>query len=103
MLDFKEEVLHHAAGQVDPAVAQQSPDDEIAVPPVHLVESPAGDHIVVFEIEQPGRADFAGINLSRSSDQLRQPLDANLTTFLQFLHRSRSRESRRKIEYRSSG
>ena len=41
VLDLEEKVLHHAACQISPPVAQQSHDDEIAVPPIHLVEPAA--------------------------------------------------------------
>src|SRR5207237_8437721 len=38
------------------------------VPPIHLIESSAGDDIAVFQIKQAGRAQFGRVHLPRPSD-----------------------------------
>ena len=48
--DLKKEILNHPAGQFDASIAHQAANNEIAVPPVHFVESSAGNNVRVFEI-----------------------------------------------------
>ena len=100
MLDFEKEVLHHAAGQIDAAVAQQSEDDEVAVPTVHFVESATRNHVLVLEIEQAG-SDLGRIDLSGRGDDCGKRLYLNFAALLQVLHRRGCGEVSRQVEDRS--
>jgi hypothetical protein len=55
MLNLKKEVLHRPAGQIYAPALKQSKNDEVAVPSVHLVESPARDDVRVRQVKQPLR------------------------------------------------
>src|SRR5580704_15229238 len=49
MLDFKEEVLHHSARQIDSTIVQQPQNDEITVPTIHFVETPTGHNVTIWK------------------------------------------------------
>ena len=66
VLDLVAEVGRHVARRVHLAVAQQADLDEVAVPPVHLVEAAAGDHVGMRQVEQPVLADGRGIGRERA-------------------------------------
>ena len=102
MFDFEEEIFHHAPGQIDASVTQQSENDEVAVPAVHFVESPTRDYILVLEVEQAG-SDFPGIDLSRCGDDRGQRPHLNLAALLQILHRRGSGKISRQIQDGSLG
>ena len=52
VLDLVEEVVDEIAGAIDLVVQQQTDEDEVAVPPVHLVEAAAGNHVRLRQIEE---------------------------------------------------
>ena len=49
MRNLKEEIFHHPPRQVDPAIAQQTDDNEITIPAVHFIESAARHDVTIFE------------------------------------------------------
>ena len=87
MFNLEEEVLHHVARQVQPAIADQTNDDEVAVPAIHLVETAAGHNIAVGQEQQPVRPDGFDLRLTGVTDQHRQMLDAHVARLLQLLDR----------------
>ena len=82
MLNFKEKIVDDAAGEGDAVIVEESFDDEEAVPAVHFVEAAAGDDVGVGEIEQSGRLDLRGVDLSEVGDGDRQAQDAHVTAVL---------------------
>src|SRR5579871_6716566 len=54
VLNLEEEIFHHAARQLHPSGLQKATNDEITVPSVHFVESPAWHDVVVRKIKQTG-------------------------------------------------
>jgi len=56
-----EMIVGHVLGELDPPGLQQAHRDEVAVPPVHLVEAPAGDDVGMRQIEQPVWIDCAHV------------------------------------------
>src|SRR5215471_14093023 len=103
MFDFKKEIFHHIAGEFGASVAQQSQDDEVAVPAVHLVEAAARDDIFIRQIQQAVGSDGGSIDLTELMDDFRQALNVYvyLAIVLQLLDGARDGESRGKIENRS--
>ncbi len=99
VFNLEEKVFDHATGEVDPAVAQQSQDDEVAVPAVHFVEASAGHHVLVLQIEQTVRMDCAGVDFAKLMNWLGQVLNVNVTRGMKFFNGGRSGESRWKIDY----
>ena len=43
-VDLIDEIIHHGLRQIDPTIFEQAQRDEVAVPTVHLVETPPGNH-----------------------------------------------------------
>src|SRR5437660_1842172 len=86
MLDFEQEIVHHVAGKVEPAIAEKSDDDEVAVPSVHFVESSAGDNVAVLQVEQAGRIDGLGRARSQMTGGRGQISNLNLAASLELLH-----------------
>src|SRR5205807_6608036 len=86
VLDFEQEIVHHVPGKVEPAIAEKSDDDEVAVPSVHFVEPSAGDDVAVLQVEQAGRIN----RLSRARSQMTggrgQISNLNLAASLELLH-----------------
>src|SRR5581483_1183795 len=80
VVDFVEEVLHHAAGEIELTGAQQAADDEVAVPAVHLVEGTAGHNGRIRQVEQAGLLDPGQINGAEALDRLGEGLDPDLAT-----------------------
>ena len=70
--DLEKEVLHHAARQVDAARLHESADDEVAVPPVHLVEHPARNNVGMRKIKESVRVEALRVDLSQPMDHLGQ-------------------------------
>src|SRR5882724_274175 len=101
--DLKEEIFHHAARQVDSAVAEQSDDDETTIPAVHFIESAARHHIAIFEIKQAVRLDVADIYLSGPANGDGQMFDVNFAVSLQPLYGSGNCEFGRQIKHRRRG
>src|SRR5882762_6773642 len=99
VFDLEEEVFHHATGEVGPAVAQQTQDNEVAVPAVHFVEASAGHDILVLEIEQTMGMDCVGVDFAKFMNWLGQVLNVNVARGMKLFNGGRSRESRRKIDY----
>src|SRR5262245_44884421 len=67
-------------------ILNQSSDDEVAVPAIHLIESSAGDDVFFRQIEQTIRLDFSGIDFTELINYLRKTLDLNLALLLKLLH-----------------
>ena len=81
VVDFKEEVLHHAARESKIVVPHEAQDDEVAIPAVHLVEHATRHHIRIGKIEQP-RPQPGAVKLADTMDRDRQPLNVHLTSGL---------------------
>src|SRR5438309_9826054 len=78
VFDLEKKVFDHATGEVSPAVAQQTQDDEVAVPAIHFVEASAGHHVLVLQIEQTVGMDCVGIDFAELMDRLGQVLNVNI-------------------------
>ena len=100
VLDLEEEVIYHAARQLNPSCPQQSTDDEVAVPTVHLVEAATRYYVLMFEIEQTVRLNFASIDLAQMTDFLRQVLDPDVALAGQFLNCGRFRNACWEVHHR---
>src|SRR5580692_541010 len=77
MLNFKQEIIYHPSGEADVTGAQQAPDDEVTVPAIHLVESPAGNDIRVFQEQEAGRLNSIALYFARSVDDRRKMFRAD--------------------------
>ena len=66
VLDFVDEVVHHVARKTALAVTKQADLDEVAVPPIHLVESAARNDVGTREIQKPVFANALRIRRQRS-------------------------------------
>src|SRR5580704_17587746 len=86
MLDFKEEVLHHYARQVDSPIVQQPQNDEITVPTIHFVETATGHNVTIRKEQQPLRRNTFQIGLPRMKNDYRQVFDAHFTGLLHPLY-----------------
>ena len=86
MLNFEEEILHHASGYRRSSVAQKAEHDEVAVPAVHLVKTAAGNNVRVLQKKQARRVDRAGVNFSGAVDHKWQMLHVHFAVGLQLLH-----------------
>src|SRR6202008_4368715 len=95
----KEKILDHAAGKLQPVVAHQAANDEVAVPAVHFIESASGHNVPIFQVEQPG-SEIVGIDFAQVLDQLGQVLDAYVALFLELLDRAGNWKVSREIENR---
>ena len=103
VLDLEKKIVHHALSQVDPAVADKTQNDEVTVPPVHLVESSARYHVTVFEIEQARRINRFRTGLSQVIGGGRKSLDLDVAPTLQLVHGCRHGEVRGKIKVGRGG
>src|SRR6266404_7485754 len=99
VFDLEEKVLDHATGEVGPAVAQQTEDDEVAVPAIHFVEASAGHNVLILQIEQTVGMDCVGIDFAELMNWLQQVLNVNIAGGMKLFNGGRSRESRRKVDY----
>jgi hypothetical protein len=102
VLDLEEEVIDHAARQLDVSRAQQAANDEVAVPAVHLVEAPARNYILVRQVKQAMGLNLCRIDLAQALNLHRQMFDANVAVGRQFVYRGRFGNLRRQIQHRSN-
>src|SRR5260221_11331896 len=84
--NLEEKVFDHATGEVDPAVAQQSKDDEVAVPAVHFVEASAVHHVLVLQTEQTVRMDCGGVDFAKLMNWLGQERNVNVSQGMKFFY-----------------
>src|ERR1700730_4220382 len=99
VFDLEEKVFDHATGKVGPAIAQQTQDDEVAVPAIHFVEASAGHHVLVLQIEQTMGMDCVGVDFAELMNWLGEVLNVNVAGGMKFFNGGRSRESRWKTDY----
>ena len=100
VLDLKEKILHHPLRQLDAFVAQQSANDEVAVPPIHLVESSARHDVLVRQIQKPRGIDFVRIDFAEIVNHDRQMLGFDFAFRLKLLHRGRHVKIGRHVKHR---
>src|SRR5580698_3998926 len=84
MLNFEQEIINHPSGDAGVAGAQQAPDDEVTVPTIHFVESPAGNNIRVFQEQEAGGANSVALHFSRSADDRRKMFNADAAQIRKF-------------------
>ena len=100
MADLEEEVLHHAARQVDAARLHEAADDEVAVPPVHLVEHPAWNNIWMRKIKQSVRIEPLNVDLSQPTDHAGQVRNLRVALTSDRLELGGGREIRGEVDDR---
>src|ERR1700687_1372606 len=101
MLDLKEKILHHPLRQLDSLVLHEPANDEVAVPTIHLVESSAGNHVLVVQVQQARRFEIAGVHLAKLMDYVLQVLQLHVAPFLHFLDVRWRVEIRGKVQHGS--
>ncbi len=65
MVDFKKEIVDHVTGEIDSSILDESADNEVAVPSVHFVESPARHDVRLLQIKKTWPFDRADVDLSQ--------------------------------------
>src|SRR5215468_1339322 len=78
MIYLKEKILNHSSRQLRFVVPEEPSDNEITVPTVHFIESATGNHVRVWQEEQPVTRNILGLQLSHMSDGFRQFLQSYL-------------------------
>src|SRR3974390_3219546 len=86
MLDLEKEVFHHSACQFDAPGTHKSADDEIAVPTVHFVETPARYDIGMFQVEKSMRVEGVRVNFARLVEHFWKRLYLHVTLRFKTAH-----------------
>src|SRR5215469_9185778 len=99
MLNFKKEIFHHAACEIDSPVAQKAEDDEIAVPAIHFIETSARDDVLVLKVKKTGRLDPFHVRRPHLMDDMGEAGDGDLALALHLLEGLRSRKVSGQVDY----
>ncbi len=99
VLDFEEEVFYHSACEVHASVVDQSEENEVAVPSIHLVEAASWHDVAIRQVEQPLDRQFPWPHLTDAVDDAGQMADIHTAVLLHGSDLGRSRHCGRKIEY----
>src|ERR1017187_2599967 len=99
VLNFEEEVVDHATRQFDAPGANEPANNEVTIPPVHFIETPAENYIFVFQIEQSMRLNLGGIDFTEMMNLDGKVFDSYIAFSCEFLQSSWLVKSRRQIQH----